>query len=275
LKCHPAFPLLEPYTELDSHFDHVRSSSPFLLTTILAIAARYYTAYRRTQPVTLGLPAIATNALEGLADLACAHLGFVLFRKQHQLSDVQATLLLSVWIPRGKGQSADQWMVTGLCTRLAYRIGIPDLLSRPAMLRLANAAGPLDADDVLEASSILPQWHTWLMSNQYDISLSLGFGRPYAMPFPQEGPRQYLNMVRKLGPAAPVDPAAAAYVTSLVELSTVSLRAALVRILPSLALSSDANRVCVLDNNRVDFGLTHRSFTCFCYCMDQSVGASV
>lgn len=245
LKCHPAFPLLEPYKDLDSHFDHIRSSSPFLLTTILAIAARYYTAYRRTQPpATLGLPPIATNALEALADLACAHLGFVLFRKQHQLSDVQATLLLSVWIPRGKGQSADQWMVTGLCTRLAYRIGIPGLLSRPAMLRLANAAGPLDADDMREARSILPQWHTWLMSNHYDISLSLGFGRPYAMPFAQGGPRQYLTVVRKLGPAAHVDLAAAAYVTSLVELSTVSLRAALVRTLLSLALSCDTDGEC-------------------------------
>lgn len=111
------------------------------------------------------LPPITVNALEALADLACAHLGFVLFRKQHQLSDVQATLLLSVWIPRGKGQSADQWMITGLCTRLAYRIGIPDLWNRPAVLRVANSTN-LDANDIREVNSILPQWHTWLIINQ-------------------------------------------------------------------------------------------------------------
>jgi hypothetical protein len=74
----------------------------------MAIAGRYYTGYREMQSSMSGLPPITVSALDALAELACAHLGFVLFRKQHQLSDVHATLLLSVWIPRGKGQSADQ-----------------------------------------------------------------------------------------------------------------------------------------------------------------------
>jgi hypothetical protein len=111
------------------------------------------------------MPLIAGSALAALADLACAHLGFVLLRKQHQLSDVQATLLLSVWIPRGRGQSADQWMLTGLCTRLAYRIGVPDTFGCPAINRLLNAYD-LDTNDIGEANSVLPQWHTWLIINQ-------------------------------------------------------------------------------------------------------------
>ncbi|KAJ4229766.1 hypothetical protein NW757_014032 [Fusarium falciforme] len=164
-KCHPSFPLLETSTDPDSHFDTIRSSSPFLLSSTLAIAGRYFNGYQNTQPAASRLPLITPDALEALADLAGAHLGFVLLRKQHELSDVQAALLLSVWIPRGRGQSADQWMVTGLCTRLAYRIGIPDLPSRPAVLRFASSTNP-SVDDIHEVNSILPQWHTWLILNQ-------------------------------------------------------------------------------------------------------------
>ncbi|KAJ4176363.1 hypothetical protein NW755_014452 [Fusarium falciforme] len=136
-----------------------------LFAFTLAIAGRYFNGYQNTQPAASRLPLITPDALEALADLAGAHLGFVLLRKQHELSDVQAALLLSVWIPRGRGQSADQWMVTGLCTRLAYRIGIPDLPSRPAVLRFASSTNP-SVDDIHEVNSILPQWHTWLILNQ-------------------------------------------------------------------------------------------------------------
>lgn len=161
-KCHPHFPLLEPYKGPVDHFDHARSSSPFLFTTVLAIAARYYPVHQKSQP---DWPPINDHSLESLADLVCAHLGFVLFRKQHTLSDVQATLLLSVWIPKGRGQFADQWMVTGLCTRLAYRIGVLELFNRPAVLHLLNST-QLDVRDIQEVNSILPEWHTWLAIHQ-------------------------------------------------------------------------------------------------------------
>jgi hypothetical protein len=42
------------------------------------------------------------------------------------------------------------------------------------------------------------------------------------MPLTQPCPREYLTVVRKLGPSAQVDSEAATYVTSLTELSTVS-----------------------------------------------------
>jgi hypothetical protein len=111
------------------------------------------------------MPTITDEALGALADLACAHLGFVIFRKQHQLSDVQATLLLSVWIPRGQGQSADQWMVAGICNRLANRIGVPDSFSWPAISTFASATS-FDAREILEVNDILRQWHTWLIIAQ-------------------------------------------------------------------------------------------------------------
>jgi hypothetical protein len=56
-------------------------------------------------------------------------------------------------------------MMTGLCTRLAYRIGVPDSFACPAITRLLNSPD-LDTDDINEANSILPQWHTWLIINQ-------------------------------------------------------------------------------------------------------------
>ncbi|UKZ91445.1 uncharacterized protein TrAFT101_006423 [Trichoderma asperellum] len=214
-KCHPTFPLLGPFKDCDSHFDHIRSSSPFLLTAILTIGARYYTLYREVQSAISNLPVVTVSALEALADLAGAHLGFVLCRKQHELSDVQATLLLSVWIPRGNGQSPDQWLITGLSTRLAYRIGVPDSFGRPVISRFL-ASIHFDSGDVNEVNCILPQWHTW-----YDISLSLGFGRPHVAPFTHGNPQQYLAIARKLGSLAQVDLTAATYVTSLAELSAI------------------------------------------------------
>ncbi|KAG4430183.1 hypothetical protein IFR05_014342 [Cadophora sp. M221] len=220
-KCHPLFPLLNPPKDQDSYFGHIRSSSPFLFTVMLSIAGRYYNGYREMEPGQSSLPPITAGALEALADLACSHLGFVLFRKQHQLSDVQATLLLSVWIPRGNGQSADQWMVTGLCSRLAYRIGVPDSSCHPAITRLLNSTH-LDANDIREAKDILPQWHAWLIINQYDTSLSLGFGRPHQVPFAHASPRDYLTIARKLVFSTQVDLTAATYVSSLAELSSIA-----------------------------------------------------
>ena len=61
----------------------------------------------------------------------------------------------------------------------------------------------------------------WLtLEHRYDTSLSLGFGRPH-VSLSSDGARDYLNLVRKLGPSSIVDPTAATYVVSLVELSTV------------------------------------------------------
>lgn len=100
-----------------------------------------------------------------LADLAYSHLGFLIMRKQHQLSDVQAALLLSVWNLRGKGLSPDQWMVTGICARLAHRIGMQEALRHPMIARAVNS-GQLDLTEIYEINRILEGWHTWLAVSQ-------------------------------------------------------------------------------------------------------------
>lgn len=57
---------------------------------------------------------------------------------------------------------------------------------------------------------------------RYDIFLSLGFGRPHTTSSPPTCPQKYIAIVRKLGSSTYIDPTAAAYVTSLAELSLVS-----------------------------------------------------
>lgn len=221
-KCHPLLPLLEPGNDLKSYFSHMQYSSPFLFTVILMIAGRYYSKYRDIQFAIAGLPDIAISEIEAINDLAVSHLGLALVRKQHQLSDVQAAVLFSAWIPRGQGQSPDQWMVTGLCTRLAHRIGLPDNVDHPLVARILEST-QIDPDDIQKANSIIYQWHTWLIVHQYDIFLSLGFGRPHTTSSPPTCPQKYIAIVRKLGSSTYIDPTAAAYVTSLAELSLIAI----------------------------------------------------
>lgn len=83
------------------------------------------------------------------------------------------------------------------------------------MAHLANA------QPVMRCPPLLCTIHYLIPVRRYDISLSLGFGRPHAMPIAACS-RQYLTVARMLGPSAQVDLAAAAYAASLVELSTVS-----------------------------------------------------
>lgn len=132
------------------------------------IAGRYYSKYRDIQFAIAGLPDIAISEIEAINDLAVSHLGLALVRKQHQLSDVQAAVLFSAWIPRGQGQSPDQWMVTGLCTRLAHRIGLPDNVDHPLVARILEST-QIDPDDIQKANSIIYQWHTWLIVHQYVV----------------------------------------------------------------------------------------------------------
>lgn len=220
--CHPSFPVLQPSQHFEADFEQVSSCSPFLFTVIIAVAARYYVRHRAQ--VSVDSRSIAPMALETpglLADLAYSHLGFLIMRKQHQLSDVQAALLLSVWNLRGKGLSPDQWMVTGICARLAHRIGMQEALGHPMIARAVNS-GQLDLTEIYEINRILEGWHTWLAVSQYDTFLSLGLGRPLMMPPGQPNCRQYLAIVRKLGPLAHLDPSAAAYFTGLADLTVIA-----------------------------------------------------
>ena len=146
--CLPVYPVL-PLKHKDD-FDGVRQRSPFLFAIILAIACRTYRKHTESNPRS-DRPALSISAIDEISRMAHAHLGASMFRKQHQVADVQAILLLSMFVLTGLGQSPDQWMLSGHCCRVGYRIGLDK-----AYLRAADSARISDKNVVVE------RWQAWL-----------------------------------------------------------------------------------------------------------------
>lgn len=129
------------------HYDDLQRKSPFLFTVILAVACRFYHKHSTSYPRP-DRPPISASVVGDVAHMAFAHLGASLFWKQHQLADVQSVQLISLWVLSRPGQSPDQWLVSGHCSRLAYRIG---------MNKVSETA--VDAPD---RANRLESWQTWL-----------------------------------------------------------------------------------------------------------------
>lgn len=81
-----------------------------------------------------------------------------MFRKQPRVLDVQAVLLLANWNLFGRGMSPDNWLVSGHCGRLAYRIGLD---------QIADAASQVDEVRSSGDNPVLERWGTWLGWNMY------------------------------------------------------------------------------------------------------------
>ncbi|CAE6479036.1 unnamed protein product [Rhizoctonia solani] len=149
-RCHPFMPIID-FTQRDVYESQpkkqpkkrTRHKSPFLFSTILAIAARFD----------------QTPAAPRLASLAEQHLSHTLLRKQHCLADVQATLLLAGWGLQPGGGGPDAWLLTGHAWRMGRRLGL---------WKKATSGG----------QGCMPRWRTWMCLFAYDRCLSLGFGRP-------------------------------------------------------------------------------------------------
>ncbi|OCF39443.1 hypothetical protein I317_06767 [Kwoniella heveanensis CBS 569] len=173
--CHPFLPIVN--VALEDAFNTIRQS-PFLISAIIAIAARFYIKFTSRSPG--AMPPLDASIPSRLANLAEAHLANTLLRKQHALSDVQAVILLSAWGLQSGGRGPDAWVVTGHAARIARRLGLHKVLAQAAeMARLTRPGTP--AWDKLEA--FLPQWRTWLCWFCFDGFLSLGFGRPQSTQF--------------------------------------------------------------------------------------------
>ncbi|GMK56158.1 hypothetical protein CspeluHIS016_0212140 [Cutaneotrichosporon spelunceum] len=129
-RCHVTFPVMR------YEYEDLHRKSPFLFTCVLAVASRYYLRYQQVNP---SLPVIEATAITAIKDLAYSHLGASMFRKQPGVMDVQAVLLLANWNLFGQGMSPDNWLVSGHCGRLAYRIGLDRIASyardRPVLCR--------------------------------------------------------------------------------------------------------------------------------------------
>jgi hypothetical protein len=162
----------------------IKGKSPFLLTCILAIGARFYLAYQRANP---SLPVVDAETATAIKDLAYSHLGASMFRKQPGVMDVQAVLLLANWNLFGQGMSPDNWLVSGHCGRMGYRIGLD---------RVAHSA---------PERPVLCRWRTWLGWNmcvapptytngRHDGFMSLGFGRPQVNVTPRLDELEFLRL---------------------------------------------------------------------------------
>ncbi|WWC89934.1 uncharacterized protein L201_004863 [Kwoniella dendrophila CBS 6074] len=218
--CHPLYPILDHLGDAKNSFQTTQTSSPFLFAVIIAISARFHVRLSSSSP--LRVPMITRESSDLLNDLAYSHLGFVSMRKQHRLEDIQATLLLSLWLLRGKGQSPDPWIITGTSIRLAYRIGMHNLLQRPAVGSMINSTQNCATSDMAAIINILPEWHTLLALYCQDVLLSLGFGRPHMTCFSIQDPVQYRNAIRNVKRSHKSDASAAIYMTSLAELTIIA-----------------------------------------------------
>ena len=106
---HPFMPIFD-MTNLYSFYESTRAKSSFLFSAILAISARF--TYRKPTGQVVGAPLLEIDAqtFDELADTAESHLARTLLRKQHALTDVQATLLMGNWGLRSGGGGPDGWV---------------------------------------------------------------------------------------------------------------------------------------------------------------------
>ncbi len=98
---HPFLPVVDLSDPRDAH-KVVREKSPFLFSCIMAVAARFSSYFHDGsldfgEAANNGVPAIVEDAYVQMVMIAEDHLSRSLLRKQHTLSDVQATLLLAGW----------------------------------------------------------------------------------------------------------------------------------------------------------------------------------
>ncbi|WVW86534.1 hypothetical protein I302_108583 [Kwoniella bestiolae CBS 10118] len=196
--CHQFLPIIAP---VESQLA-LQSYSGYLLTTILAIARRFH-------PDRNHLTSSDDTSCKRIAQLAYSHLAASLFRKQHRLADVQASLLLAGYGLLEDGQGPDPWVVTGHAARVASRLGL-------YRVHLTSAS----VSKREEVDKLLAQWRTWMAWYSFDGLLSLGFGRPQSagQSYYEE---QFLQLSLNRRDAPPEETQGDAYLASLVQLSRI------------------------------------------------------
>ncbi|WVQ78436.1 hypothetical protein IAT38_000522 [Cryptococcus sp. DSM 104549] len=193
--CHPFLPVVN--VALEDAFNTIRQS-PFLISAIIAVAARFYIRYTARSPG--NSPPLDPAIPQRLANLAEAHLANTLLRKQHALSDVQAVMLLAAWGLQSGGRGPDAWVVTGHAARIARRLGVHKVLGQAAEAARISRPGT-EGWSRLEA--FMPQWRTWLCWFCFDGFLSLGFGRPQSTQFETVDEQGFLQIRLNQTPPRP------------------------------------------------------------------------
>lgn len=125
---HSFLPVVDLSDQRDAH-KVIREKSPFLFSCIVAVAARF-SSYFHDGSLDFGetqhnsVPSVVEDAYVQMVMIAEDHLSRSLLRKQHSLSDVQATLLLAGWGLHSAGGGPDSWVLTGHAFRMSRRLGL-------------------------------------------------------------------------------------------------------------------------------------------------------
>lgn len=162
--CHPFMPIVD--ISRSEAFEYVQQSPP-LMSSITAIASRFYSGYsdrvsgsdRASQVFSHTLSSNASLSA-ALAEIAENHLSDILLHKRHALADVQAILLMAAWGLRSGGGGPDAWMISGHASRVAIQLGLHQLVSKTMHVESLPDDGGSRKIDKIE--SITRQWRTWL-----------------------------------------------------------------------------------------------------------------
>ncbi|GMK54054.1 hypothetical protein CspeluHIS016_0106400 [Cutaneotrichosporon spelunceum] len=197
-------------------FDAVRHRSSFLLSTILAIAAKYNCVSTGTADMS-----VDEDKWFEIRALALSSYFQALISKVHCLGawfsgvlteeDVQAMLLQCAWGLQDRGASTDPWMMTGSAYRLARRLGIH------------LVAGALRAGTPPTAR-LVASLKTYLCLYAFDRFFTVGFGRPETEGFEQGtlDASLLITLIDSDETALFCSPESAVCVTAYVELATIA-----------------------------------------------------
>ncbi|EJD35898.1 hypothetical protein AURDEDRAFT_117234 [Auricularia subglabra TFB-10046 SS5] len=147
-------PYMSMFDEKLHTFQAVRAKSPFLLTVIVTIAARYYT----TRP----------DAYVRLMDVTKKMAGEAIVNTTKSIEHCQAFILLASYpAPDRKYSENRNWLYSGVAFRMATDLS----LHRPP------PKAPVPSDEMLERE-YLNRTRTWIVCFYLDESMSAHFGRP-------------------------------------------------------------------------------------------------
>lgn len=225
--CHAFLPVVIIKGDSRQVFERLRRRSSFLLTVVIAVAARFTNlaaqapASSPAQPSWMNGAAASTDVsvdratFAQLANLAESHLAQSLLRKAHSLEDVMATLLLAGWGLRSGGGGPDSWILTGHAFRISRRLG----LHNDELTASRDSAGWSPT----QKERFLARRRVWLALSEMDCLLSLGFGRPSSRP-QLEGieTNRFLTMLTEMPLSELPGAVGSFYVASQAELQQVS-----------------------------------------------------
>lgn len=148
--CHSFLPVVIIKGDSRQVFERLRRRSSYLLTVVIAVAARFTNLAAQRPSLSPAQPSWMTGAASTdvvvdratfgqLANLAESHLAQSLLRKAHSLEDVMATLLMAGWGLRSGGGGPDSWVRAATFERNDWLTRCPADLDWPRLSHFSPA----------------------------------------------------------------------------------------------------------------------------------------